>query len=119
MSFYLFINGSPLFCQLPTMQTYCYAPSPAPLSPPEPPTSASIAATGEAGGPGTCGSGWWTGTGEGGRVKRGRRRNAGKELESAKKNSESNIVNQLYSFFNSGEKSEAVVERAVRALGRD
>jgi hypothetical protein len=40
-------------------------------------------------------------------------------LESAKKNSESNIVNQLYSFFNCGEKSEAVVERAVRALGRD
>jgi hypothetical protein len=56
MSFYLFINGSPLFCQLPTMQTYCYAPSPALLSPVDPATSASIPPVGETGAAGTCGS---------------------------------------------------------------
>jgi len=44
-------------------------------------------------------------------------RNEEKELESAKKNSESNIVNQLFSFFNSYDKSEGVVERAIRKLG--
>lgn len=34
-----------------------------------------------------------------------RKRNEKKEIESAKKNGESNLVNQLYSYFNSYEKS--------------
>lgn len=42
-----------------------------------------------------------------------------KELESAKKNSESNIINQLYSFFNSFEKSEIIVERAIKLLSKN
>jgi hypothetical protein len=38
-------------------------------------------------------------------VRKCRRRDVEKELESAKKNSESNIINQLYSFFSNLEKS--------------
>jgi hypothetical protein len=42
-----------------------------------------------------------------------------KEIESAKKNGESNIINHLYSFFNSYEKSEIIVDRAIEMLGKD
>lgn len=41
-----------------------------------------------------------------------------KEILSAKKNSESNIINQFYSFFSSREKSERVVERIGTLLGK-
>jgi hypothetical protein len=41
-----------------------------------------------------------------------------KEILSAKKNSESNIINQFYSFFSSREKSERVVERIGALLGK-
>ena len=51
-------------------------------------------------------------------MKRSRRRNVDKELESAKKNSESNIINQLFSFFSSLGKSEPVVDRAIKFLGK-
>jgi hypothetical protein len=38
-------------------------------------------------------------------TKNPRKKNEKKEIESAKKNSESNLVNQLYSYFNCFEKS--------------
>lgn len=41
-----------------------------------------------------------------------------KEIQSAKKNSESNIINHLYSFFNTYEKSEIIVDRAIGMLGK-
>jgi len=37
---------------------------------------------------------------------------------SAKKNSESNIINQFYSFFGSREKSEKIVERCCKLMGK-
>jgi len=41
-----------------------------------------------------------------------------KELMSAKKNGESNIINQFYSFFSHAEKSEKVVRRCLGQLGK-
>ena len=53
------------------------------------------------------------------KVKKIRRKNVEKQVESAKKNSESNIINHLYSFFNTYEKSEVVVDRAIEMLGKE
>jgi hypothetical protein len=39
-----------------------------------------------------------------------------KEIISAKKNSESNLINQFYSFFSSRDKSERVVEKCCKML---
>ena len=41
-----------------------------------------------------------------------------KELLSAKKNSESNIINQFYSFFTHAHKSERVLRRCVRQMDK-
>lgn len=42
--------------------------------------------------------------------KRKREKNPEKEIESAKKNGESNLINHFFSFFSNREKSEGVVE---------
>jgi len=41
-----------------------------------------------------------------------------KEILSAKKNSESNIINQFYSFFGSREKSERIVARCCNLMSK-
>ena len=53
------------------------------------------------------------------KVKKIRRKNVEKQVESAKKNSESNIINHLYSFFNTYAISEVVVDRAIEMLGKE
>jgi hypothetical protein len=57
---------------------------------------------------------------QGAAVKQKRRieRSTEKEILSAKKNSESNIINQFYSFFSSREKSERIVEKCALLLGK-
>lgn len=52
---------------------------------------------------------------------KGKRRGWGdleKELQSAKKNSESNLVNQLLGFLSSQERSQPIVDRAIGQLGK-
>jgi hypothetical protein len=45
--------------------------------------------------------------------KRKEKKTVEKDLSSAKKNSESNIINQFYSFFSCRERSERIVEKAI------
>ena len=45
-------------------------------------------------------------------------KNLEKEIVSARKNSESNLINQFYSFFGSREKSQRVVEKCCCLLGK-
>jgi hypothetical protein len=45
--------------------------------------------------------------------KRKEKKTVEKDLSSAKKNSESNIINQFYSFFSCRERSERIVKKAI------
>jgi hypothetical protein len=54
----------------------------------------------------------------GAKQKRRMEKTVEKEILSAKKNSESNIINQFYSFFSSREKSERIVEKCALMLGK-
>ena len=47
--------------------------------------------------------------------KRKEKKTAEKDISSAKKNSESNIINQFYSFFSCRERSERIVKKAIEA----
>lgn len=47
-----------------------------------------------------------------------REKNLHKEIESAKKNSESNLINHFFSYFNSREKSERTVDGCISLLSK-
>ena len=47
--------------------------------------------------------------------KRKEKKTIDKDISSAKKNSESNIINQFYSFFSCRERSERIAKKAIEA----